>query len=303
MFNHKLRLFGGPRSQAVICGAVLSLTSLAATQAAPRFSEWGPPVATVGGGCPIESRDGNQLYTASGSAGTLDIWVYQRKGRNGDFGDRTMLGPPVSLGNGVNDFCPTPLTGNWLMFVSTRGGPQACGSSDIYLARARAIPAQSWGEARHLGCAPNGPNTAGTEFAPSLVTTAQGTYLYFSNDSDGDQDIYVSEMAPDGSFGPGAPVAELNTGGDDRQPNVSRDGLTIVFASSRDSGVFDIFMSTRNSLTDEWSEPRNLSVELGFPTAAAGETRPSLSWDLKRLYYGSGGIVYVSERKPGGSKK
>lgn len=278
-------------------GLVLSYT--AGAQAGPRFTQWSAPVATVGGGCPIESRDGNYLYTASGSAGTLDIWVYRRDGRVDGFGDRTRLGPPVSLDD-AQDFCPTPLTGNWLMFVSTRGGPQACGGSDIYLARYRPIPPRSWGDAQHLGCAPDGPNTAGTEFSPSLVTTADGVYLYFSNDSDGDQDIYRSEMAPDGSFGPGAPVGSLNTGSNDQQPNVSRDGLTIVFASDRDSGVFDIFMATRESIADDWSTPRNLSTELGFPTAGASETRPSLSWDLKRLYYGSGGIVYVSERQPVG---
>jgi Tol biopolymer transport system component len=96
------------------------------------------------------------------------------------------------------------------------------------------------------------------------------------------------------------PVSSLNTGQDDQQPNVSRDGLTIVFSSNRDSGVFDVFMSTRESIADDWSAPRNLSVELSFPTAGSSETRPSLSWDLKRLYYGSDGIVYTSERRPTG---
>lgn len=243
------------------------------------------------------TRLNNALYTASGSAGTLDIWVYRRDGRIGAFGDRTRLGAPVSLDD-ANDFCPTPLTGDWLMFVSDRGGDQACGGADIYLARYRPRPPMSWGDARHLGCAPDGPNTAATEFSPSLVTTSEGTFLYFSSGSGGDQDIYRSEMAPDGSFGPGMPVASLNTASNDQQPNVSRDGLTVVFASDRDSGVFDVFVSTRSSIADDWSQPRNLSVELAFPTAGASETRPSLSWDLKRLYYGSGGIVYVSERTP-----
>jgi hypothetical protein len=82
---------------------------------------------------------------------------------------------------------------------------------------------------------------------------------------------------------------------------VSRDGLTVVFASKRDSGVFDVFMSTRESVGDDWSIPRNLSAELSFPTAGTDETRPSMSWDLKRLYYGSAGIVYVSERVPAGA--
>lgn len=264
-------------------------------QAGPEFSEWGPPVATVPGGCPIESRNGNELYTASGSAGSLDIWVYKRDGRVGSFANPTRLGEPVSL-NGADDFCPTPLTGNWLMFVSNRAG--GCGSADIYLARYRPTPPRSWGDAQHLGCAPDGPNTSGTEFSPSLVTTANGTYLYYSSDSDGDQDIYRSEMMPDGSFGPGVPVESLNTSMHDQQPNVSRDGLTVVFASNRDSGVFDIFMATRQSIDDDWSPPRNLSLELQFPTAGLSETRPSLSWDRMRLYYGAAGIVYVSERRP-----
>ena len=283
------------QKQLVMAG--LLATWAAGAYAGPEFTEWGPPLATVGGGCPIESRAGNELYTASGSDGTLDIWVYHRDGGTGMFGDRTRLGAPVSLDD-ADDFCPTPLTGYWLMFVSNREGDQACGGSDIYLARYRPTPRRSWGDAQHLGCAPDGPNTEGTEFSPSLVTTSQGTFLYFSSDSDGDQDIYRSEMAPDGSFGPGVPVASLNTQWHDQQPNVSRDGLTVVFASDRDSGVFDVFMSTRESLEDEWSAPRNLSVELLFPTAGSSETRPSLSWDLKRLYYGSAGIVYVSERAP-----
>jgi hypothetical protein len=265
--------------------------------AGPEFSEWGTPQATVGGGCPIESRDGNQLYTASGSAGTLDIWTYRRDGRNGEFTDRTRLEAPVSLDD-TDDFCPTPLAGFWLMFVSDRPGKIACGGSDMYVTQYRPAPAKSFGSATNLGCAPDGPNTAGVELSPALVNTAAGTFLYYSSNVGGDQDIYRSEMMPEGGFSAGQPVAGLNTVGDDRQPNLGRDGLTIVFASDRDLGGFDIFMSTRESLDAPWSTPRNLSVELGFPTAPLGETRPSLSWDLKRLYYGAGGIVYVSERNP-----
>jgi Tol biopolymer transport system component len=266
-------------------------------QAGPAFTEWSTPVATVGGGCPIETRDGNELFTASGSAGTLDIWAYNRTGRNAGFGNRRLIGPPVSLDN-ADDFCPTPLPGNWLMFVSDRGGDGVCGNTDIYIARYDTNPAQGPGTATNLGCAPGGPNTDGREMSPSLVTTGDGTFLYYSTNVGGDHDLYRSEMAPDGSFGPGSPVSALNTGFNDQQPNVSRDGLTIVFASDRDSGVFDVFMATRDSTDAAWSAPRNLSVELTFPTAGASETRPSLSWDLTRLYYGSAGIVYVSERQP-----
>ena len=298
--SQQVETVGSVRIGLVVGGALAGLMfGSGAAFAGPNFTEWSAPVATVGGGCPIESRDGNELFTASGSLGTLDIWVYRRNGRVGGFGDRTRAEWPVSLDD-ADDFCPTPLTGNYLMFVSTRSRADACGGADMYLARYNTNTGRSQGDAIHLGCAPDGPNTAGVEFSPSVVTTSEGTFLYYSSNVGGDQDIYRSEMMPDGSYGPGTPVASLNTGLDDRQPNVSRDGLTIVFASDRDSGVFDIFMSTRESVDADWSAPRNLSTELLFPTAGSSETRPSLSWDMKRLYYGSAGTVYVSERQPTG---
>ncbi len=161
---------------------------------------------------------------------------------------------------------------------------------------------QSNGPAVRLACYPEGPNTLGTKFAPSLLTTADGGFLFFSSEHNGlqptgSQDIYVSEMRPNGTYGPGAAVTALNTTFEDQQPNVSRDGLTIVFASNRD-GNMDIFMSTRASLTADWSTPRNLSVQLAFPTATLAETRPSISWDQKRLYFGADGQAYLSLKAP-----
>lgn len=285
----------------------------------PPPPEWSVPVAVAPGGCPIESRDGSLLYTAAGPANTngLDIWALRRDGQTDTYDSRTRLGDPASVED-ANDFCPTPVMGDWLMFVSTRDGPGKCGEpgaapgltgADIFVTRySVALPAvaggelqlQSHGEARRLACHPEGPNTPGTKFSPSLLTTAEGGFLFYSSDHDGEQftgsqDIYVSRMGPDGSYGPGTPVASLNTGSADQQPNVSRDGLSIVFASNR-GGDMDIFIATRDSLTDEWSTPRNLSVEMGFPTAALAETRPSLSWDQQRLYYGADGQAYLSKR-------
>lgn len=286
----------------------------------PPTPEWSAPVAVAPGGCPIETRDGTLLYTAAGAAGSngLDIWGLRRNADN-TYDSRTKLGAPVSV-DGANDFCPTPLMGDWLMFVSTRdaapGEAPKCGlpgsvpglnGSDIFVTRYTVVPpvgasgtlqVTSAGPAKRLACYPDGPNTAGAKFSPSLLMTADGGFLFYSADHNGvqatgSQDIFVSEMRPDGTYGPGVAVAALNTTFEDQQPNVSRDGLTIVFASNR-GGNMDIYMSTRSSLTSEWSAPRDLSTTLSFSTAALAETRPTLSWDMKRLYFGADGQVYLS---------
>jgi Tol biopolymer transport system component len=84
---------------------------------------------------------------------------------------------------------------------------------------------------------------------------------------------------------------------------VRKDGLEIVFDSNR-AGTFDIFIATRGSLNAQWSSPKRLDADVNSDTA--DETRPSLSRDGLRLYFGStranaelggaGGDIYVSTR-------
>ncbi|MEO8461996.1 MAG: hypothetical protein ABI555_02190, partial [Chloroflexota bacterium] len=252
-------------------------------------------------GCPIESPDGLSLYIASNRAGGTitgdlnDIWVAHRTAIDASWGSMENLGQPVNSTSA--DYCPTPLRGKKLLFVSTR--PGGCGGGDIYIARDN--PAHGW-SVDHLGCAADGtgPNFPGGEFGPSLVETDEGTYLYFSSngaDGIGDQDIYVSRMASDGTFGAPALVAELSTTADDFMPNVRKDGREIVFNSNRGgAGSFggqDIYSSTRASTSDPWSAPVNLGAAVN---TAGNETRSSLSWDGQRLHFGRNGDIFVSSR-------
>lgn len=88
----------------------------------------------------------------------------------------------------------------------------------------------------NLDCYPRGPNTAGTEFSPSLVETSGGTFPFFSSDSYPDsqgQNIYVSTVLDDGAVLPGQRAAELCSPADDHMPNVRKDRLEIVFSSNR----------------------------------------------------------------------
>ena len=299
-------------SMAALAAVPLAAVSGAA-QAAPRYSAWSvaAPVvevnSTVADGCPIESRDGLSLYIASMRTGTLggnDIWAADRASKSEPFGEPQNLGAPVNTE--ANDFCPTPMYGNYLMFVSERPGPETCGAGpglgDIYLIRRNA--AYGWGEPQHLGCIENGtgPNSAGAEFSPSLVELPDGVYLYFSSTVSGNHDIYRSKRLANGKFGPPAPVTELNTEFDDRMPNIRSDGLEVVFSSTRPTdangnasfGSFDVFVARRGSATRPFSAPVNLGP--GINTAGS-ETRSTISWDHRRLYFGRDGEIQSASRR------
>src|SRR5687768_2366000 len=232
-------------ARVLVAFAVLAACAPAAAQA-KELGSWAPAVnaESVPGtsselntpfqdGCPIQSPDGLSLYMASTRprfAGDLrtdiDIWVAQRESTGAPWGAPVNLPEPIN--STADDFCPTPVRGNRLFFVSRRVVPGlTCGMGDIYLARNS--PAHGWQQPEHLGCDVNGgPNTALDEQGPSYVKTG-GPALYFSSGPD----IYVSARHGDGSFGPGMPVAELNSPAADIQPNVRRDGREVVFASNR----------------------------------------------------------------------
>lgn len=271
--------------------------------AAPSFSAWSPATsiedASPGAhenfntphveGCPFISRDGKKFFMASdrpGGEGGLDIWVSTRAKTSDPWGEPVNVGPPVN--SSANDFCPTlARNGHTFYFVSTRQVEGACGGGDIYVTRMRGDG--SFEEPTHLGCT---VNSEFNEFSPfPLPQSHTGPVLYSSstrpNGGEGG-DIYMSR-SHGGVFGPPEPVPGVNSPADDGHPNVRRDGLEIFFYSARSDlpgaqGGNDIHVATRASTSESWSSPVNLGSDVNTP---ASETRPSLSWDGTRLYWGS----------------
>jgi hypothetical protein len=252
-------------------------------------------------GCPFVSRDGRTFYMARGpqygGSGGIDIWVSTRETTDGPWGAPVNVGSPVN--SPANDFCPTiSRDGHLFYFVSNRAG--GCGGDDIYTTRLRP---DGWDPVANLGCdSAGGPNSAGNEASPfPLPERAAGPTLYFSSTRAGTSDLFRSE-SDGGAFGPAAPVAELNTGAADGQPNLRRDGLEIFFFSNRPGAQGnDIYSATRETTSAPWSAPVNLGPNVN---SAASETRPTLSWDGTNLYFGSnraGGEgdsdVYVTTRE------
>jgi hypothetical protein len=292
------------RGQAIVAlaGASLLLGALVLPSTAQPAANrdhgrrWGPAAnvdpggrlginTAAGEGCPAESPDGHMLFFASNRAGSVgpgtnDIWVSFRPSRHSQWGVPVNVGAPVN--SDANDFCPTPLPGNQLLFVSSRGNQ--CGgpgnNPDIYYTRLQ--PNGVWLPPQHLGC---DVNSGFEEFSPSLVQAQGRTLLYFSSNRLGAHDIFVSVLGENGAWGPAEAVTELNSALQDSRPNVRRDGLEIVFDSTRDGGPPQIFSATRSSVFKPWSEPRRLGAHVNLDAFA--QTRPTISRDGQRLYFGS----------------
>jgi hypothetical protein len=254
-------------------------------------------------GCPFVSPDGKAFFIASdraGGEGGLDIWVSTRDYLDDPWGAPTNLGPPINSEH--NDFCPTiGRDGRTFFFVSNR--PGHCGdtpNADIYTVRFDRNLAVD--EVGHLGC---DVNSDWDEHSPFPATIpGLGPVLFYSSarpaqpaDAPGDHNIYMSTFRG-GSYGAGELVPGVNTEFQDGQPNVRRDGLEMFFFSNRPGAAGnDIYSSSRESAFDDWSEPVNLGPNVN---SVGAETRPSLSWDGRTLYFGStrGGSsdIYVTTR-------
>ena len=302
------------RMKVALVAALVSLTALVAAAQAANFSAWGDAqkIDEIAGnnselntpfqdGCPIQSPDGLSLYMASnrpGGQGLLDIWVVHRESTDDPWGAPENLGEPVN--SAADDFCPTPVRGGGLFFVSREALPGSCGVGDIYFTRYN--PTVGWSEPRNLGCAPGGPNTALDEQGPSYVENDDDAFLFFSSSSPVvPGDIYVSHKLAGWNFGGSTAVSGLNSPANDIQPNVRKDGLEVVFSSNRVGGIGtqDIWISTRARFNAPWSAPVNVGAAVN---TAAAETRPSLSRNARQLLFGRApgpegiGDIYVSTR-------
>jgi hypothetical protein len=299
------------RMRGALVAAAILVGITAAAAGAIHFSPWGAAqkLDEIAGndvdlntafldGCPIQSPDGLSLYMASnrpGGKGGLDIWVSTRASAGDPWGTPANLPEPIN--SGADDFCPTPVHGNGLLFVSRRVlAGVTCGLGDIYVTRRN--PAHGWSDPEHLACAPDGPNSALDEQGPSYI---QGR-LYFSRSSATvPGDLYTSDEHGDMTFGAASAIVELNdAGANDIQPNLRKDGREIVFSSNRSGGVGgqDIWSATRASVDAPWSAPVNLGSSIN---TGLGESRPSLSWDAQQLLFGRAGPPGTGEGGTGAS--
>lgn len=201
-------------------------------------------------GAPTLSTDGRLLFFFSGrpGGGGLDIYVSHRTGTNVD-GDE--WGPPVNLGPDVN----TAGAEQGSYYTREGGAPTAVlyfnrapagGNLDLYTVAITSDGAP-------LGLAIPVPELNDPAAADQKVTVrTDGLELLLSSTragSFGNFDLSVStrQTPQDPWSTPSHLDAPLNTSDIDSQPNLSRDGRTLIFTSNRPggSGANDLWMSTR----------------------------------------------------------
>lgn len=269
--------------------AFLAATLLggSAALALPPYSDWSTPrsaealpgsspslnTASVDG-CVSLSRDGRTIYFNSNRSGNQDIYRATRDNVETGFGNPERLADTVNTA--ADEFCPTITVNNRLYFSRA----SSADPGDLLVTRER--QGGDWDEPANLGAAINSP----------LMDEAAD----FFEDAAGNRVMVFSRRNGNGTGGKlyqsvnGAQAVQMNGGvaspASDNRPNISRDGLTIYFDSTRPGGLggVDLYVATRSGTDEDFGAATALTAL----NSAAFDARPSLSWDGSELFFSSG---------------
>jgi outer membrane protein OmpA-like peptidoglycan-associated protein/tetratricopeptide (TPR) repeat protein len=143
-----------------------------------------------------------------------------------------------------------------------------------------------WKPLENLGEAIN--TNDGWEGQPTLSPDGNSLYYTANRPTTMDNDIFVSDLLPDGTWGPARPFDIINTAGKDKSPFFHQDSETFYFVSSVNKerngvGGTDIFYM-RKQEDGSWSKPKNI----GYPiNSAEDEIGLFVSTDGKEAFFSS----------------
>ena len=292
--------------------AIVLVWAFTASSGAQKYSEWSTPInlgpnvnSSLMDRAPAISKDGLSLYFASSrladSRGGEDIYVSQRETRDSEWGPAMNLGGTINTAAG--EMVPAFSRDGHLLFFASNRIPGSYGGVDIWVSRREHTHDDfGWQPAENLGA---GVNSSVSDEGPSYFENDEVgvPQLYFSSSrlSGGPGNIFVSEQAADGSFGPAVLVPELSGLGNTRRPSVRHDGLEIFLGSERPGipNSQDLWVATRETVFDAWSAPVNLGSPLNSELV---DVQPYISSDRETLFFASnrpnGGPtdIYMSTR-------
>lgn len=157
--------------------------------------------------------------------------------------------------------------------------------STTYIRSGRGGNDYQWTPLKNLG--ENINDKARWDAQPSLSADGNTLYYTVNGPTTRNNDIFVSERQPDGTWGKALPFDEINTDGKDKSPFLHQDSETLYFVSecSKDRvgvGGLDIFYTRKEN--GKWSKPKNI----GYPiNTTADELGLFVSIDGELAYYSS----------------
>lgn len=322
----------------LICSLLIVVVLLTPAMA-QRFGPWsapvnlGPPVNGVGiaDWQPAISPDGLSLYVdkfcgpADPTCNTNNavMWVFHRASKNDTWGNPEELPAFINIAGKTKAVPYISPDGHWMYFTSN--STPSFGGADLRRSYRNNTAVDSgpdgWQAPENLGAIIN--SSKNEQMGCIFTDQATGvTAMYFSSNralrpdvyGGGNgiggfaNDIYVSTLQPDGTFGPPELVPELNDPvGSQANPTCSHDGLEIYFASDRLGSLTypvtpdnfygpsgnpspDFWVSTRASTSDPWGPPQTIDEFNATPAGSEisspfHDGRPSLSLDGTELYF------------------
>ena len=232
---------------------------------------------------PLSSPDGRTLYfdrkrhpdNTGGTDDNDEIW-FSTLQPDGSWGPARNVGAPLNTAR--NDWVVSVLPdGNTLLVANTYNRDGSKGNGVSITRRTR----DGWAfpEALDIDDFYNDSRYVSYFLSPdgrSLLMALE------RNDTEGDQDLYVSFLQDDESWSAPLNLGDIvNTSGTETSPFMAADGQTLYFSSNGHGGLggYDVFVTRRQDDSwTRWSEPENLGPtintaggELGFAIPARGD--------------------------------
>ncbi len=231
------------------------------------------------------SSDGLELYFESdrpGGYGDSDLYVVPRLTPNDPWNEPVNLG---SIINSSNRERGARLSDDNLSLFFHSNRPGGSGGMDLHIAT-RPTKNDAWGVPVNLG-----PTVNSSANDASASVSADGLELYFHATRSGGlggADLYVTSRSTIHQDW-GEPMnlgATVNSPANEYAPNISPDGFTLHFSSTRSGGYgsTDMWMVRRTTIDADWGEVINLGQRVNSSSA---DNAPAFSADGSMLYFQS----------------
>ncbi|MBC8470664.1 MAG: PD40 domain-containing protein [Planctomycetes bacterium] len=201
------------------------------------------------------------------------------------FGEPMNLGPTVNTSSDEGGWSGMGILADGLSIFFDSSRPGGRGSADLWITT-RESTDDDWRKPVNLGPVINSSNR---EEGPSI--SSDGLSLYFSSNrpgGSGGRDIWVATRATTNNdwktpvnLGP-----IVNASDGDWMASISADSLSLYFSSDRPGGLGnrDLWITTRATTNDDWSEPVNLGPTVN---SSSNERRLCISSDGLTLFFQS----------------